>query len=150
MLRKWMVFTLSAGLLVTLAGVGFSGDDDESPLEKIMEKVNKANAKIKQGVRNPANYRKKQKEVAENSKVMVKLAKESKPMKNALDRAKNEPKPQEKWNSLMDAFIEKSENLSEVANKPSPDYDATKKAFSTLSKTCTDCHNVFRVEEEKF
>ncbi len=150
MLRKWMVFALSAGLLVTLAGVGFSGDDDESPLEKVMEKVNKANAKIKQGVRNPANFRKKQKEVAEKSKELVKLAKESKPMKDALDKAKNEAKPQEKWNTLMDAFIEKSEKLSEVANKPSPDYDATKKAFSAVSKTCADCHNVFRVEDENF
>jgi cytochrome c556 len=147
MVRKWMVFALSAGLLVSLAGASFSGDDDDNPLEKVMEKVNKANGKIKQGTRNPAAYKKKQKDVADNSKELVKLAKESKPMKQALGRAKNEANPQEKWNTLMDAFIEKSGKLSETANKPSPDYDDTKKAFSAVSKTCTDCHNVFRVDE---
>lgn len=148
MVRKWMVFALSTGLLVTIAGVGFSGDDDDdSPLEKVMEKVNKANAKIKQGTRNPSAYRKKQKEVAANAKELVKLAKASKPMKDALGKAKNEANPQEKWNTLMDAFIEKSEKLSETANKESPDYDATKKAFGAVSKTCTECHMVFRVEE---
>ncbi len=147
MLRKWMVFALSAGVLVSLAGASFSGADDDSPLEKIMEKVNKANGKIKQGTRNPPTYKKKQKDVADSSKEMVKLAKDSKPMKEALGRAKNEANPQEKWNTLMDAFIEKSEKLSETANKPEPDYDATKKAFSAVGKTCTDCHNVFRVDE---
>jgi cytochrome c556 len=147
MLRKWTVFALSAGILVSIAGVSFSGADDESELGKLMEKVNKANTKLRLGTRNPVNFKKKKQEVADTSKEMIKLAKEAKPFKDALGKAKNEANPQQKWNELMDAFIDKSEVLSKAANKATPDYDDTKKAFSAVTKTCADCHTVFRVEE---
>jgi cytochrome c556 len=147
MLRKWTVFALSAGILVSIAGVSFSGADDESELGKLMEKVNKENNELKKGTRNPVSFKKSQAKVAKSSKEMVKLAKEAKPFKDALGKAKNEANPQQKWNELMDAFIDKSEVLSKAANNASPDYDDTKKAFSAVSKTCADCHTVFRVEE---
>ncbi len=147
MLRKWMVFALSAGFLVSIAGAGFSGDDDESELGKLMEKVNKANNALKKGTRTPVAFKKMHKDVAKQSKDLVKLAKEAKPFKDALGKAKNEANPQQKWNELMDAFIDKSDVLSQTANKPTPDYNDTKKAFSAVSKTCADCHLVFRVDE---
>jgi cytochrome c556 len=147
MLRKWMVFALSAGILVSITGAGFSGADDESELGKLMEKVNKENNALKKGTRNPVSFKKSQKDVAKSSKELVKLAKEAKPFKDALGKAKNEANPQQKWNELMDAFIDKSEVLNQTANKPTPDYTATKNAFSAVSKTCADCHQVFRVEE---
>ena len=147
MLRKWMVFALSAAVLVSIAGAGFSIADDESPLEKVMEKVNKHSNAIKKGTRNLVQFKKSQKDVAKSSKELVKLAKESKPFKDALGKAKNEANPQKKWDELMDSFIESSEKLSDVAGKASPDYDDTKKAFGAVSKTCTECHTVFRVDE---
>lgn len=147
MVRKWTVFALSAGLLVTIAGAGFSGSDDESELGKLMEKVNKTSNALKKGTRNPVTFKKSTKDVAKHSKEMVKLAKEAKPFKDALGKAKNEKDPQGKWNALMDDFIDKSEKLRDAAVKESPDYDNTKKAFSAVSKTCADCHQVFRVEE---
>jgi cytochrome c556 len=150
MIRKWMVFALSAGVMLAVAGATFSADDEESELEKVMEKVNKNSNAIKQGTRNPVNFQKKQKDVAKASKELVKLAKQSKPLKDALGKAKNEANPQQKWNELMDAFISQSEKLSTVAGKSEPDYNDTKKAFSAVSKTCTECHQVFRVDDENF
>jgi cytochrome c556 len=147
MLRKWMVFALSAGVIVSVAGLGFALDDDESPLEKVMEKVNKNSNAIKKGTRNPVQFKKSSKDVAKSSKELVKLAKESKPLKEALGKAKNEPNPQKKWDELMDNFIASSEKLSETAGKEPPDYNDTKKAFGAVSKTCTECHTVFRVDE---
>lgn len=145
--RKWMVFALSAGVLVSIAGIGFALDDDESPLEKVMEKVNKQNTALKKGTRNPVAFKKMSKDVAKASKEMLKLAKEAKPLKDALSKAKNEANPQKKWDELMDVFIDTSKTLSETANKTDPDYDDTKKAFSAVTKSCSDCHMVFRVDE---
>ena len=52
--RKWLAFPVSAGVLLVfgiVAGQGLYGaDDDESPLGKIMEKVNKHNSMIKKGI----------------------------------------------------------------------------------------------------
>jgi cytochrome c556 len=150
MVRKWMVFALSTGVLVSIAGAGFSVADDESPLGKVMEKVNKQGNAIKKGTRNPVTYKKSHKDVAKSSKELVKLAKEAKPLKDALGKAKNEANPQKKWDELMDAFIGSSEKLSDAAGKDSPDYDDTKKAWNAVNKTCTDCHTVFRVDESNF
>ncbi len=147
MLRKWMVFALSAAFLVAIAGVGFSLADDDSPLEKVMEKVQKHNNAIKKATRTAVAYKKAHKEVAKHAKELVKLAKESKPMKEAIGKAKNEANPQKKWDELMDAFIAKSESLSESAGKGSPELDDVKKHFSAVAKTCADCHKVFRVDD---
>ena len=133
MLRKWMIFALSAGVLVSIAGAGFSYDD-ESPLGKVMEKVNKQSTAIKKGTRNLVTYKKSQKDVAKSSKELVKLAKEAKPLKDAIAKAKTEANPQQKWNELMDSFIASSEKLSDTAAKASPDFNDTKKAFSDVSK----------------
>jgi cytochrome c556 len=150
MLRKWMVFALSAGVLIAIAGASFSADDEETELGKVMEKVNKQSASIKKGVRNLVNFNKSHKDVAKASKELVKLAKEAKPLKDALGKAKSEANPQQKWNELMDAFIDKAEKLGEVVGKSSPDFDDTKKAVNAMNKSCTDCHQVFRVDETNF
>src|SRR5262245_54872310 len=107
MLRKWMVFAVSAGVLVAIAGATFSADDEETELGKIMEKVNKQSNEIKKKTRNLPTYNKSHKDVAKASKELIRLAKEAKPLKDALGKAKNEANPQQKWNELMDAFIEK-------------------------------------------
>jgi cytochrome c556 len=148
MLRKWSIFALSTAVLIAIAGASFSiADDKESELEKLMEKVNKQSSAIKKGTRTKVTYNKSQKDVAKSAKELAKLAKESKPHKEALDRAKNEADPQKKWNELSEAFISSSEKLSEVAGKSSPDFDDTKKAWSAVNKSCTECHQVFRVDE---
>ena len=151
MLRKWLVFALSAAVLVSIAGAGFSiADDEESELGKLMEKVNKQGNAIKKGTRTKVTFNKSQKDVAKSAKELAKLAKESKSRKEALTRAKNEADPQKKWNELSEAFISSSEKLGEVAGKSSPDFDDTKKAWNAVNKSCTECHQVFRVDETNF
>jgi cytochrome c556 len=151
MLRKWSVFALSAVVLVSIAGAGFSvADDEENELEKLMEKVNKQSAAIKKGTRNPVQFKKSQKDVAKSSKELAKLAKESKTRKEALSRAKNESNPQKKWDELSEAFISASDKLSDVAGKEGSNYDDTKKAWNAVNKSCTECHQVFRVDENNF
>jgi cytochrome c556 len=151
MLRKWLVFVLSAGILVSFGvGVGLTvaqEEKEESPLEKIMEKVNKASANIKKGTRNLTYFKKSQKTVETSAKDLVKLAKQAKPFKDALGRAKDEANPQAKWNEFMDALINSSEKLGAVAAKPNATFDETKKAAGVVNKACVDCHAVFRVDD---
>lgn len=148
MLRKWTIFSVSAGLLLAIAGAGFGlADDEETELGKLMEKVQKSYAVTKKGTRNPVQFKKSTKDIAKAAKELAKLAKESKPLKDALKKAKGEADPQKKWNELSDDFVAKSEKLSEAAGKSSPDYDDTKGAVSAVNKSCTDCHGVFRVED---
>ena len=115
--RKWLVFPLSAGVLLVLgivAGPGLYGaDDDESPLGKIMEKVNKHNSTITKGTRNKVNFAKSRKDVEKSAKELVKLGKEAKPIKDAVKKAKVAD-PQKKWDEYMDDFIKTSEKLGEV------------------------------------
>ena len=59
-----------------------------------MEKVQKHNIAITKGTRNVAAFKKNQKEVEKSAAELVKLAKESKPLKEAyLKNAKDEPIP---------------------------------------------------------
>ena len=38
--------------------------------------------------------------------------------------------------------------FAEAVAKPDAEQAATKTAYRAVQKTCTDCHDVFRVEEE--
>ncbi len=153
MIRKWMAFVLSAGILVTLgvgAGLSKADDDKESELEKIMEKVSKHNGIITKGIRNVANYKKSQKDVVKSAKELAKLAKLAKPIKDALKKAKDEKDPAKKWTDLLDAMAKESEKFEGVVAKPETTYIQAKDAFKPVAKTCTDCHAIFKGEEEKF
>jgi cytochrome c556 len=150
MFRKWLVFALSAGILISFgvgAGLWAGQEEKESPLEKIMEKVNKASADIKKGTRNLTYFQKSQKTVEKSAKELVKLGKQAKPFKEALSRAKGEANPQAKWNEFMDALISSSEKLGQVAAKPNATFAETKKAAGAVNKACVDCHTVFRIDD---
>jgi cytochrome c556 len=154
MLRKWFAYAMSAAVLISIAGAGFSlAQDEENELEKLMEKVNKHSNAIKKGTRNLVNFKKSQKDIAKNGKELAKLAKDSKTRKEALSRAKNEADPQKKWDELSEAFISSSQKFSDVAGKAGADQgglDDTKKAWSAVNTSCTNCHQVFRVDESNF
>jgi cytochrome c556 len=150
MIRKWLVFALSAGILVSIGvrvGAWAGQEEKESPLEKIMEKVNKASANIKKGTRNLTYFKKSQKTVEKSAKDLVKLGKQAKPIKDAFSRAKGEANPQAKWDEFIDALISSSEKLGEVAANPDATFDETKKAAGVVNKACVDCHAVFRVDD---
>jgi cytochrome c556 len=163
MSRKWIGFLAPAASIVALglalAGQGASLAQDEpdkqpkhketeTPLGKIMEKVQKANIGITKATRNAASYKRSQKDVEKLAREMVKLSKDAKPFKDAVKNAKNEPNPAKKWDEIMEAWTKTSEDLAAAAAKPATTQKNAKDLFQSMKKTCSDCHTVFRVEEE--
>jgi cytochrome c556 len=152
MLRKWLIFAVSAGFLVSLGiGARLTNADDkdkETELGKIMEKVNKHNSTLTKGLRTKIAYAKAQKDVAKSAQELVKLAKAAKPIKDAVKTVKDLADAGKKWDDWSDAFIKTAENLSQVAAKPKSDFKETKDAFTAMKKSCADCHQDFRVDAE--
>jgi cytochrome c556 len=154
MLRKCLVFAASAGVLLMIGVVAgprlSAADDDETPLGKIMEKVNKANAVIQKGTRNKVAFAKQQKDVESSAKDLIKLAKEAKPITDAVKKAKDVAEPQKKWDAFIDELIKTSEDLRDVAAKSNATFQDAKDKFGAVKKVCTDCHKDFRVDESSF
>jgi cytochrome c556 len=163
MSRKWIGFAVAATLVVASSvATSFSraqdepkhkeDDKDAPPLRKIMEKVQKINLSLGKATRNAASFKKSQQEVGKMAKDLAKLAKDSKPHKEAyLKNAKDETDPKkrvEKWDEIMDAFAKTSDYLASAAGKQGSDQKKVKDLFQDVKKTCADCHTVFRVESE--
>jgi cytochrome c556 len=145
--NKFRVFTSSFAALAVAAGTLVIADE-HGPLHEAMEKVNKVNNAINKAVRTPVAYKKDAKAVTENSKELVKLAKvtvdgvtEAKKVKGVKGDAEAQ------WKTLAADFLKTSEELSKVAEKE--DHAATKNAHQAVKKSCSGCHEVFRVEDEK-
>jgi cytochrome c556 len=151
MTRKWIVFASSTAILVGFgASVALShpgADDVETPLGKIMEKVQTNYAAITKGVRTKVAFKKSQKDVETRAKDLVKLAKEAKPLNDAVKKAKDITEPQKTWDRYFDEFVKKSDRLGQVAGKPQAKWEDTRSAFNALKKVCSDCHKDFRIEE---
>ena len=123
-------------------------DKEESPLGKIMEKVNKHNSMITKGVRNKVNFAKSQKDVEKSAKELVKLAKEAKPIKDAAKKAKDVAEPPEEMGRIhrrLDQDLRKARRV--VSAKPSATVPDAKNAFDEVKKACADCHKDFRVDD---
>ncbi len=149
--RKW--FGLAASLALGL-GVGmtaFSYADDETPLGAIMEKVQKQKTIVTKGTRNVAAYKKSQADIEKAAQEWVKLIKEAKPLNDAVKSAKGVEDAQKKWDDMMDLWSKESEKLAEIAAKSDSTQKDAKDQLNTINKTCTECHQVFRIEaDEKF
>jgi cytochrome c556 len=153
MFRKCLVFALSAGFLLgigVLVGPSLSraAQEEESPLEKIMEKVGKADAAIRKAVRSKPAFAKDGKTVEKHVKDLVKLAKEAKKIKDAAKKAKDVADPEKKWDEYLDELVKKSEELGEIAGKAGANFQDAKDALAKVKNVCTDCHKDFRVEEK--
>lgn len=158
--RKWIGFAVVATLVAAsglASGLARAQDQEkhketETPLGKIMEKVQKQNIAITKATRNAASFKKNQKEVEKSAAELAKLAKDGKPLKEAyLKNAKEETDPkkrQEKWDEFMDAFAKTSKDLAVAAAKDGATQKQAKDLFQSVKKTCSDCHTVFRVEAE--
>jgi cytochrome c556 len=154
--RKWIGFAATA--LVAASGLAsrlsVAQDQEkhsqpETPLGKIMEKVQKHNIALTKATRNVAAFKKNQKEVEKFSSELFKLAKESKQHKEPyVKNAKDEPAPEKKWDEIMDAFAKTSKELATAAAKEGATQKQAKDLFQSVKKTCSDCHTVFRVEKE--
>jgi len=147
--RKWTVFGLAAGVLVTLSAASLSTaqDEKETVLGAIMEKVQKHNSIITKGTRTPVAYKKAQKDVEKSALELVKLADEAKKVKDAVKNAKDVVKPGDKWDELSDHFHKSAEDLAKLVAKSETTQAEAKKSFGAVKKSCTECHTVFRVDE---
>ena len=155
MQRKWTVLAVVAMASCIALASGLSLADEDSELHKIMEQVNAKNATITKGVRTQVNFAKAQEHVVKSAEDLVKLAKKAKAYHDAVKKAKDVPNAGEKWNQMMDQLITTSKNLAEVAKKNGTTPTQTKKiweesktAHTAVKKSCSECHNVFRIEEE--
>jgi cytochrome c556 len=148
--RKWVVLG-AAMVSFTLLASGLSmADDKESPLAKIMEKVQKNSVAITKATRTAPAFKKGQKEVVGHAEELVKLGKEAKEIKDAAKAAKGVDKPIEKWDGLMDEFIKSAEEFGEMVGKSGVTQPQAKAAYKNVSKRCTACHDVFKTEEDEF
>ena len=158
---KWIGFVVAPVVAVVFGiatGLSLGQDQErkdkehETPLGKIMEKVQKHNIALTKATRTPAAFKKSQKDVEKLAKEMAKLAKDARPLsQDYLKNAKDQPDPKKKWEEIMDEFAKLSDELAVVAAKKGADPAAVKTLYQKRVKgTCTDCHNVFRVEENNF
>ena len=147
-------FVLAASLVLGLcAGAGatiFSGSDEESELGQIMEKVQKNKATITKGVRNVASYTKSREDVEKAAKEWAKLAKDTRPHNEVVKSAKGQADPQKKWDELIDQWVKDSEKLAEITGQADSSQKDAKDQLNTINKTCTECHQVFRIDSDDF
>ena len=141
--------TLVLAAVMSAVAVGFAGLSiaaDEPSLEKIMEKVQANNLILTKATRTKVAFAKDQKKIATAATDLAKLGKDSREFKGPAEKQK---KSQAEWTKLVDDLVKKSEELADVAGKPSLTFEQAKKSYTAVKATCTNCHNVFRVDEEK-
>lgn len=147
--RKWIALAASVSLsLIMVGGLTMADDQEEgTPLHKVMEQVQKNNSAVLRGVRNTASYKKSEEEVAEAGKNLLKLAKEARPLGKEVAEAQK--KEIAEWEKLTDEWIKETEKFNQLIADKS-EQPAIKDGYKVVSKTCTNCHEVFRVDETSF
>jgi cytochrome c556 len=78
---------------------------------------------------------------------IVKLAKEAREHKGPAEKQKQ---PYEKWTTLMDELISTTDKFAKDASKPDATQAQVKAAYKGVSKKCSNCHEIFRVDEDEF
>ncbi len=148
MRRKWTILA-AVMFAVTLTATGVSLADEDSPIHKLMEKVGSKGTAIKKAIRTPVAYKKDREAVIKHAEDLIDLGKKAKDMKESAEKQKKEFS---EWQKLCDDFIKKSTDFKEFAEKSGTtkdDQEAAKKAYATVNASCTSCHNVFRVDDDK-
>ena len=146
MKRKWIALAVTfASSAMLVAGIAIA-DDKESPLAKVMEKVQAKHTGIIKAYRTPVAWKKAQKDVVAAAEDMIKLAKDAKPLGG--DVIKEKKKTQKDWDEKMDAFMKEAEDFAKTAGKADLSNADAKKAYMKVSATCTNCHNDYRSDEE--
>jgi cytochrome c556 len=140
------------GSLLVIAGVagammtaGWAAADDESALHKIMEKVQVNNATILKGTRSKVNFAKSKDDVVTAGHELIKLAKEA---RKETGPAKEKSEPQSKWEGLMDSFVKETEGWVKATSASDATQEKAKTGYRAVSKSCTECHMVFRPDIE--
>jgi cytochrome c556 len=150
-----MILTgVMASVSVLTLGVAM-GDDEDSPLHKLMEEVNQHKLAVYKAVRSEVAYKKSQKDIVTHAEALAGLVKQTREkedirqaIKGVCKKAKEVKDAEERWTELMDHFAKSAEDLAKLAAKPGTKKDDAKQAYNDMAKKCTDCHTLFRIEEE--
>jgi cytochrome c556 len=134
--------TISAGALGFTAV--FAGDDDETPLHKLMTSVQKNDTTILKGTRTAVNYKKQQEDVVAAAKELAKLGAEA---KKFTEPAKEKKVDQKQWEDACDAFTKEVEKYSTLLADKATDQPKAKAGYREVKAKCTSCHEVFQPEE---
>jgi len=146
MSHKWGVLAATVVSVAVLATGLAMAQDEASPLHKIMEQVQKNNLVITKGVRTPVAYKKAQPAVVASAKELAELAKKARGYGE--EPTKKQKQPIEKWNELADDLAKEATKFAAVVEKGGTNQAKAKVAFKSVSKSCTACHTVFRIDEE--
>ncbi len=142
MARKLVALTLVAWAIPLLSFVPSpAGEDEETPLGKIMKKVDVRTKMIREATSTVAKYKKagKGKDLLTPAKELLKLGKEFRPFKEPSVKMK---KPYEKWTDLSDRYATALQELIQASEKG--DLVASRRAWASLNNSCTNCHGAFR------
>lgn len=143
---RGLTLTAATMLGVALGVAGLSLAADESPLEKSMTVIQAKTNAIRKATRTPQAWKKDQKSVVASAEEISKQAKEARKEKGPAEKQK---KTHDEWTKLMDDMIKSSDEVAALAKKSDTTQPQAKNAFTSLNKTCTACHSVFRVDDEK-
>ncbi len=143
--RKWTVLSLTVAATALLAaGFAIAAEEEETPIQKLMEKVGAKQGSINKAIKTPVAFKKAGgKAVSDDAAAMVKLYKEAREMKEPAEKLK---KPADLWQKYMDAAIKDAEEFAKVAEKD--EQPAVKKAYDKVKMNCANCHNDFKVDKE--
>lgn len=140
---------LSAALMLVVA-VGVAGlsiaADEESELGKKMTAIQAKTNAIRKATRTLPAWKKDQASVVKDAEKIAELGKESRKEKGPSEAQK---KSYDEWTKLMDDMVKSCDDLTTLAKKSDTTQAQAKDAFNSLNKTCSACHSVFRVEDEK-
>ena len=147
--RKWATLAVMTFLSAfVVAGFTLAQEEDESPLHKIMEKVQSENGKITKGVRNAVMFKKSQKDVVTAAENLVKLAKEAKPLNDVAKENTEVEDAVKKYEEFSANFTKEAEDFHKFVSGDNVDQKEAKAEYKKVTKTCTTCHDVFRIEDE--
>jgi cytochrome c556 len=144
MLPKWAGLAAALGSVVLAGGVAVrAGDDEDTPLQKLMKKIDASTKSIREATTTVAKFKKASngKDVARTASEIARLGKETRGFKEPSEKVN---KPYDKWLDMNDRFVVAADELTQAAGKG--DLVATRKAWAALNNSCTNCHGAFRPE----
>lgn len=148
--RKWMALAASAACFGLLSiSLSFAQEEKkEENMHQLMEKVSASNNKINRLIRTKVTFTKANngKDIAKEATTLLELTKKARDREDSLANAKEEKEPKKKWLEFMDAQIKGIEDLT--AASEAGDFDKAKASHTTIKNTCSECHKVFKVEED--
>jgi cytochrome c556 len=138
-----MVATALAATGITV----LAAQDEESPLHKIMEKVQANNVTVLKGTRTAVNYKKNHEAVVTSVKELAKLGKEARERFEDVHQS-DKPEPKSKWEELMDSYLKEIDTFGTLVENTETKQSDAKAGYKKVQASCTACHDVFRIDAE--